>query len=215
MKARLSLLTRGELLGGGTGGNEQLTAMTGVLLVILLAALGVTIVQIRQLIWLHLFLGFVLVGPVALKLVSTGYRFARYYTGNPPYVGKGPPEMIMRSIAPVVALSTVVVFASGIWLLFAGPVDRSTPLLIHKVSFIAWLAVTALHILGHLPAMGDSLKAGTSSATTLGSTVASGRAGRWIALSGAVVAGALLGLVLISHFSVWTAAGAFPHHGEH
>jgi hypothetical protein len=24
---------------------------------------------------------------------STGYRFARYYSGNPPYVRKGPPHL--------------------------------------------------------------------------------------------------------------------------
>ena len=88
-------------------------------------------------------------------------------------------------------------------------------MLIHKVSFFAWLAVTALHVLGHLPRMGDSLKAGASAPTALGSAAASGRAGRWIALAGAVVAGVLIGLVLIPHFSIWTAPGAFPHHGEH
>ena len=203
------------MLGGGTGGNEELTAITGVLLVVLLAILGVTIVRIGQLIWLHLFLGLLLVGPVVLKLVSTGYRFVRFYTGNPRYVAKGPPELIMRSIAPVVVLSTIVVFASGIWLMFAGPVDRSTPLLIHKVSFIAWLAVTALHVLGHLPTMGASLKAADPSMAVLSGGAATGRGGRWIALAGAVIGGAVLALVLIPHFSIWTAPGAFPHHGEH
>ncbi|MEA2159320.1 MAG: hypothetical protein QOD66_1700, partial [Solirubrobacteraceae bacterium] len=56
----------------GTERNEQLTATVGVLLLVLLAVLGVTIVRIGQLIWLHLFLGLLLVGPVMLKVVSTG-----------------------------------------------------------------------------------------------------------------------------------------------
>jgi len=43
--------SRITLLGGGTQGNEQITAVTGVVLIVLLAALGVTILRIRQLIW--------------------------------------------------------------------------------------------------------------------------------------------------------------------
>ena len=70
---------------GGPDGNEQLTAATGVVLVILLAVLGVTIVRIGQLTWLHLFLGLLLIGPVGLKMATTGYRFVRYYTHNPAY----------------------------------------------------------------------------------------------------------------------------------
>ena len=40
--------------GGGTGGNEMLTSMTGAVLILLLAVLGITILRIHQLIWLHL-----------------------------------------------------------------------------------------------------------------------------------------------------------------
>jgi hypothetical protein len=66
---------RDLITGGGTDGNELLTSMTGAVLIVLLAVLGVTIVRIGQLIWLHLFVGLVLLGPVAAKLASTGYRF--------------------------------------------------------------------------------------------------------------------------------------------
>jgi hypothetical protein len=125
---------------GGTDGNEQLTAITGAILVVLLAAIGVTIVLIGQLISVHLFLGLLLIGPVALKMASTGYRFARYYTHDPAYREKGPPELLLRVIAPIVVLSTVVVFASGVVLLFVGRARRDMDqlLLIHKVSFIVW-----------------------------------------------------------------------------
>ena len=37
-------------------------------------------------------------------------------------------------------------------------------------------------------------------------------AGRWIALSGAIVARAVLAIVLIPQFGMWTAPGALPHH---
>ena len=65
---------------GGAEGNERLTAMTGALLLVLLAAEGITIVSVRQLLSWHFFLGMLLVGPVLLKLGSTSYRFVRYYT---------------------------------------------------------------------------------------------------------------------------------------
>jgi len=68
----------------------------------------------------HLFVGMLLIGPVGLKLASTGYRFVRYYSGNEVYRRKGPPELWLRMIAPVVVLSTLVVFVSGVLLLLEG-----------------------------------------------------------------------------------------------
>ena len=110
--------------GGGPDGNEQLTAATGVVLIVLLAALGITILRIGQLTWLHFFLGFLVIGPVALKMASTGYRFSRYYTHSRAYRTRGAPEPWLRLLAPVVVLSTVAVFVSGVVLLFDGPAHR-------------------------------------------------------------------------------------------
>jgi hypothetical protein len=203
------------LRGGGVDGNEQLTAMAGVILIVLFAVLGVTIVRIGQLIWLHLFLGLLLLGPVALKLASTGYRFVRYYARDAVYRAKGPPMLALRAMGPVIVLTTFVVFATGIWLLVVGPASRSTPLLLHKVSFIVWVAFMAVHVLAHLPDMGHDLQAVRIGAERAGTDLQGGRsgaAGRWIALSGALVAGVVLAVVLIPEFGVWTARGAFPHH---
>lgn len=193
------------LRGGGIDGNEQLTAITGVILIVLFAVLGVTIVRIGQLTWLHLFLGLLLLGPVLLKMASTGYRFVRYYLRDTVYRAKGPPMLAFRAMGPVVVLSTVVVFASGMWLLFAGPRHRSTLLLVHKASFVVWLVLMAIHVLAHLPGLGASLQPSRGA----------GSLGRWIALGGALVGGALLAIVLIPHFGAWTAPGALPHHHEH
>ena len=132
-------------------GNERLTTLTGLLLIVLLAVLGVTIIRIGQLLWLHLFLGLVLIGPLALKLASTGYRFIRYYTLDAAYRRKGPPTPALRVLAPLVVLFTALVFATGVALLLLGPSSRDPLLLLHKITFFAWLAVTALHVLGHLP----------------------------------------------------------------
>jgi len=213
--ARRGWRSPATLLGGGIDGNKQLTAMTGVILIVLFAVLGITILRIRQLIWLHLFLGLLLLGPVVLKMASTGYRFLRYYTRNAIYVAKGPPMPVLRAMGPVVVLSTVVVFIIGIVLLFVGPQGRGTPLLIHKASFIVWVVFMALHVLAHLPALGSSLRAVRIGAERYGATITgagSGAAGRWIALSGALVGGLVLAIVLTAHFGLWTAPGAFPHH---
>ena len=110
-----------RLTAGGTTGNEQLTALTGLVLIVLFAALGVTILRVRPLLSEHMFIGLLLIPPVALKLASTGYRFARYYTANPRYRRKGAPPTALRMLAPVLVAATVVVFASGVALLLAGP----------------------------------------------------------------------------------------------
>jgi hypothetical protein len=214
VQVNLGAATRRQgLLGGGTEGNEQLTAMAGFLLIVLLAVLGVTILRIRQLMWLHLFLGLLLMGPVGLKLATTGYRFARYYTGDLLYRHKGPPELGLRLIAPMVVASTVVVFVSGIVLLFDGPRHRAQMLTTHKASFIVWLVFTALHVLAHLSRMGKSLRVASANVQAPG--VSPGAAGRWVALGGAIVGGVVLAIVLLPHFGAWTAPGALPahHHG--
>jgi hypothetical protein len=201
----------GRLTGGGTEGNERLSYVTGAVLLVLLAALGVTILRIGQLISEHLFLGMLIVPPVLLKMSSTGYRFVRYYTGDPRYREEGPPELALRVLAPLVVLSTLVVFVSGIVLLFAGPSSRETVFPIHKDSFFVWLALMALHVLGHLPRMPIVLRADYGASAGLSSDV-TGRAGRTLALAGALVAGVVLAVVLIPEFGPWLAPGVLHHH---
>jgi hypothetical protein len=200
----------GGLFGGGASGNEQLTAVTGAVLLVLLAALGVTIVRIGGLLNEHMFLGMLLLGPVALKISSAGYRFVRYYTASPRYRAKGPPPAMMRAIAPIVVISTVVVFASGVALLFAGSSSRSTLLPLHKVSFIVWLAFTALHVLGHLAELPAALRAAGRSERPW-DDLGAGRGGRALSLAAALVGGLVLALVVESRFGVW----AHLHHHLH
>jgi hypothetical protein len=210
---------RSALLGGGIDGNEQLTSITGLILIVLLAVLGITILRIGQLIWLHLFLGLLLLGPVLLKIASTGYRFMRYYARTAIYVAKGPPMLALRAMGPFLVLSTLVVFASGIVLLFDGPRARATPLLIHKASFILWGVLFGLHVLAHLPGFPVSLRAlkvGAERSGTPLDGIGSGAAGRWIAMAGALVLGLVVAVALIPHFGIWTAPGAFAHrHHDH
>jgi hypothetical protein len=210
---------RGGLTAGGTDGNERLTVVTGLMLIVLTTAIGVTIVWIGQLMWLHLFLGLALIGPVALKLSSTGYRFFRYYTHDPAYRRKGPPIPALRVLAPVVVLLTVVLLGTGVALLFAG--RDSQPLgEVHKICFFVWIAFTAVHVLGHLP---EILRVLSSSADTRRQITAlpiaqpadarpnarivdrpEGGRGRAGALVISLLAGLVLATALIGQFSVWT-----------
>jgi hypothetical protein len=200
-----------RLLGGGTDGNERLTAVTAVVLLGLLAVEGVTIVILRPLISVHLFVGLVLIPPIALKMASTGYRFARYYTGSRPYRRKGAPPLLLRAIAPVVVASSIAVLASGVWLLLAGPRSRDTVLPIHKISFIVWLAFTGVHILGHVTSLPSALAA-EYGRRELHLARGHGRAGRQLALALALVAGIALALVLVPHYGAWQQAIRFHHH---
>jgi hypothetical protein len=199
-----------RLLGGGTTGNERLTAATGVILIGLLAVIGVTILSLRSLLWVHLFVGMLLLGPVLLKLLSTGYRFTRYYTGNRAYRAKGAPPTVLRMIAPIVVLTTVIVFASGVALLLIGPSSRGTLLPIHKVSFIVWGVFTAVHVLAHMPSIPRLLSADYARTARLGGDV-SGRAGRTLSLAGALVGGLVLAVLLIPDFAPWVHASATFH----
>jgi hypothetical protein len=133
----------------GVAANARLTGGAAALLLALLAAEGATIPFIGQLIGPHIFIGMLLIPPVALKLASTGYRFARYYSGNPPYRRKGPPSLPMRLLAPGVVATTVLLFATGLWLLVEGP-KNDLVVFLHKASFIAWFVLMSVHVLGHL-----------------------------------------------------------------
>jgi hypothetical protein len=66
-----------KLLSGGRDGNEQLTAIVGTLLLIVLAIESATLLNLRSLLTMHAFVGMLLIPIVALKLASTGWRMLR------------------------------------------------------------------------------------------------------------------------------------------
>jgi hypothetical protein len=185
----------------GVAGNARLTGGAAVALLVLLAAEGATIPFIGSLREPHILIGMLLIPPVALKLASTGYRFARYYTDSPSYRAKGPPPLLMRLLAPGVVLTTLALFGTGVALLIAGPPSHTMALL-HKVSFIAWLAFMAVHVLGHLLevpslALPDWRRHGPVEARLAGAGMRLGL------LGGALVAGVLLAALSISLAGAW------------
>jgi hypothetical protein len=136
--------------GAGVEGNARLTATNGMLLLALLAIEGFTILSVRQMIVLHIFLGILLIGPVLLKTGSTTYRFARYYTGALSYLAKGPPSPLLRLLGPLVIVSSLTLLGSGVALLTVKPGNTGLLLTAHKASFIIWVALMTIHVLGHL-----------------------------------------------------------------
>ncbi|MGH3002149.1 MAG: hypothetical protein ACRDM1_05710 [Gaiellaceae bacterium] len=190
-------LVRAGGRGGGTAGNERLTASTAAVLVLLLAVEGVTILFLRPLLSVHVFVGMLLIPPVALKLASTGYRFARYYTGSPVYRSKGPPHLLLRLLAPLVVLSTLVLFASGVYLLATGP-PGGFVVGLHKVSFVVWLAATGVHVLAYLRRVPPLVAAEWRPRATL-----AGAGSRRLLVLAVLVAGVVLAAVTLPLASAW------------
>ena len=161
-----------------TAQNEQLTYRAAVVLVVLLAVEGLTLLAMNRLLRVHMFVGLMLIPPVLVKLSSTGYRFARYYLHSDAYRAKGPPPLGLRVLAPFLVTSTVAMLASGVWLMLIG--RRSNTLLeVHKVCFIVWACFFGVHFLAYAPRVLRSLSepgrtSGSARSTLLNVTVMSG-----------------------------------------
>jgi hypothetical protein len=183
---------------GGARGNASLTSLLGAILLVLLAVEGATIPAIQQLLSVHIFVGMLLLGPVALKLASTGYRVARYYGSGGEYLRLGPPAPLMRFlIAPVLVASTLTLFGTGVALL-AVP-HRGLVLELHKASFIVWFGAMTIHVLAY------AARAASNVLGELGHAHSTGRVAR-VAL--AVVA---LGAGLVTAVATYSLADPWFH----
>ena len=185
----------------GVAANARLTGGAAAILLVLLALEGATIPFIGSLVGPHIFIGMLLLPPVALKLGSTGWRFARYYLRTPSYRLKGPPGPIMRLLAPGVVLTTLALFATGVALAIEGPGGGALKFW-HKASFIAWVVLMTIHVLGHVlevPALAipDWRRAGGREARLAGTGL------RVVTLGGSLVLGLALALATISLIGPW------------
>lgn len=186
---------------GGVVGNERLTAATAVVLVLLLAAEGVTILFLRPLFSMHVFVGMLLIPPVSLKLATTGWRFFRYYSGRDEYVRRGPPMILLRLLAPLVVVSTVSVFATGVALLILGP-RQGIVVGLHKASFVVWLVVTGIHVLAYVRRLPGLVLADWRPGPRVERAVA-GNAARRLLLAGSLVVGLVLALATVRYAHPW------------
>jgi hypothetical protein len=197
------------LKSGGAEGNERLTALTGAVLLVLLAAEGFTILSLRQMLTPHFFIGMLLLGPVALKAGSTIYRFTRYYTGSIPYRRKGPPAPLLRLLGPVVIATTVGVFGTGIALAVTGPAGRQPWLFLHKASFVLWFCAMTIHVLAYLPRL-PRLLAADARGDSYGGRAAAALGGRGLRLAllvASLAAGLVIAMLTVHLAAPWQFAG--------
>jgi len=134
----------------GVEANARLTAMTGiVLLVLFITEIATVLLGARSVLTLHVTLGLLLVPPVLLKIASTTWRIAAYYRGNTAYREKGPPALALRILGPFLVFLTMLLFVSGIGLIVGPRPLHSSFLIVHKASFYLWLLALVIHVAAH------------------------------------------------------------------
>jgi hypothetical protein len=131
-------------------GNERITALAGAVLLVLIVVEMVSAAILRALLSIHVFVGVLLAGPLIVKLGSTFWRFLRYYTRSPAFVRRGPPQLALRVMAPLLIATTLVVIGSGIGLVVTGPSSAGLLLPLHGFSVLVWLPLIAIHIFAHI-----------------------------------------------------------------
>jgi hypothetical protein len=182
-------------------GNERLTAAVGLLVIVpVLVEIATILLGVHTFMSVHVFVGLALIPAVTLKLASTGWRFARYYTRNRAYLEEGPPQLAMRLLAPLFVVATVVLFGSGVamGLLHGSTLQDARSL--HGPASVVWLVLLGLHVLVYFAravrsAGGDVLPAGR--ARVRGTTA------RVWAVAVALVCGLVLGVALVPAQHRW------------
>lgn len=204
LDARPPATRAGRRAVAGAEGNARLTAANAVVLLVLLAAEGFTLLGVRQMLTPHVFIGMVLIPPVLLKVGSTCWRFARYYGGAQAYRRKGPPPALLRLLGPVVVVLTVVLLASGVALLFIR--GSSLPLLlkVHKASFVLWFGAMTIHVLAHLA---DVARFAPRDWLRRGRRGIGGAGIRQWAIAASLAIGALGGVLVLSRVGPWLTVG--------
>ena len=174
----------------GREGNDRLTASAGLVLFVLLAVEAWTTLSLNSYLSLHIFLGLLLLPPVALKLASTGWRAARYYTGSEPYRLTGPPKLLLRLLAPLLVASTLALFGSGVALIVVGH-GGGWLQMVHAVSFGVWGVLIIVHVVAYLA---RTVRLGTADLRRNAERIVPGARIRRALLGGALLAGVIVAL---------------------
>jgi hypothetical protein len=194
---------------GGPAGNARLTSWTGLVLLVLLAVEGATLLALHQTLGVHILIGTLLVPPVLLKSATTGWRVVRYYIGDRDYVQAGPPPLALRLLGPLVVITSLAVLGTGLALIAMGSDGlralvpaagtQLSMVTLHQVSFIAWFVVMAVHVLARtVPALRILSSRGARSRPVPGG------GGRLVTLALSLAAGLVLGVVVLHASSWWT-----------
>jgi hypothetical protein len=193
-------------------GNERLTAGVGiVVLVLTIVELGTILFGVHRFMSVHVFVGFVLIPPVLLKLGSTGWRFARYYTGSRAYTLRGPPQITMRLLAPLLVAATVVLLASGVAMGILHGHALTVARRLHGPASVVWIVLVGVHVLVYL-----KLALISSSEDVAPSSRASvrGASARAYLLATAVVSGVVIGIATVPAQHHWVNLRRHHHHHD-
>lgn len=181
-------------------GNERLTAAIGLILVVLaLLELGTLLGGLQHFLSLHVFVGLVLLPPIALKLSSTGWRFMRYYTRNADYRVKGAPHIVMRLLAPLLVVFTVVLFGSGVAMGFLHGHPLEIARRLHGPAAFFWTLLVGLHVLVYI---GRALRSAAADVTPA-TRRAPGARSRIYLVAAALAAGLVLGAATLPSQHPW------------
>lgn len=177
--------------------NEKLTALTGALLYVCLAAIAASVLYVPRLLPVHYLVGFLAVPPIAVKIASTGYRFARYYTHDPRYRQAGAPSSLLRFVvAPLLVVSTVAVFATGIELWLFDVRFGGWWISAHTLSAVLFMITAVIHLLSHLRRSAAAIMASAPQARSI--------------VVGSLVAGVVLALASLTYATPFGSEFANP-----
>jgi hypothetical protein len=192
-------------------GNERLTASVGLVLIVLtVIELATLLLGLQRFLSLHVFVGIVLLPPVALKLASTGWRFTRYYTRAAAYRAKGAPQLVMRLMAPLLVAATIVLFGSGVAMGFLhGPSLRLARQL-HGPASVVWMLLVGVHVLVYLK---RALVSSKEDVDPTSRSAVRGASARNLILAAAVLTGLVVGLGTVTVQHRWLHLP--PKHDHH
>lgn len=199
---------RGHASGGAAvESNARLTGATAVVLLVLFAIEGATLLGVRAHLDIHVFVGMLLIPPVLMKIGATTWRFVRYYAGHPAYRLKGPPPLVLRVLGPLLVVLTVLMIGSGVALVLdRGSFGGRLPF-VHKASFVLWFGVMAIHVLGH--AVETARLAPADWVRRTRSEVRGASTRQW-ALAASLGVGAVLGVLMLPPTTHYLNQGGFP-----
>ena len=111
--------------------------------------------------------------------------------------------MLLRMLGPVVVILTLVLLFSGVGLLLVSGSWLPLLMKVHKASFVLWFGAMTIHVLAHVSevfrlAPRDWLRRTRREVTGAGTR-------QWL-IAASLVAGVLLGFLMLSHVGHWLSA---------
>jgi hypothetical protein len=194
-------------------GNERLTATVGALLLVpIVVELATIVLGVHTFMSLHVFVGFVLIPAVLLKLASTGWRFARYYTRSDVYRVHGPPTPAMRLLAPLLVAATVALFGSGVAMGLLHGQALLAARRVHGPASAVWIVLLGVHVVVYLR---RTLVKATEDVVPATRRAVMGARGRSLAIAAAVAVGLVVGAATVPAQHRWVDLRRDHHHEDH